>query len=99
MENWNDRAKDKNIMRGRILVRTQHSENKARENWKTIGYFLGMQIFFGLMIASFSLGGKYFFGCLVAIPPLIAVATMSRKGLLFVFYFMCMTFMMVQRTF
>ncbi len=77
------------------MVKTLSS---TRENWKTLGFITLVQFFFAVMIASFSYNGKVAFGVLIAIPPLFAAATLSRKGLYFVFYFMVMIFVVGQRT-
>lgn len=79
-------------------MKTFKSVNKVRERWKTIGIFFAAQLFFASMILSFAWGQKIVFGILVAIPPLAAAVTMSRRGLFFIFYFMCMTLMIGQRT-
>lgn len=71
---------------------------KAKQRWRALFSFASLQVFFALMIASFSMGGKTVFGILIGIPPVIAVATMSRKGILFIFYFMIVLFTVGQRT-
>ncbi len=73
--------------------------NKTRETIKTFWYFMGVQFFFAFLMVSFSLGGQTVFGILIAIPPLAAWVTFSRKGMLFILYFLCITFAVGQRTF
>ncbi len=50
------------------------------------------------MVISFSWGGQNIFAVLIGIPPLVAAALMSRRSLFFIFYFMCVLFVVGQRT-
>ncbi len=82
----------------RPRVRFQAGFSKARESLRTITYFMVVQGFFLLMLACFSFSQEIFFGVAAAIPPLMGVMTRTRKSYLFVFYFICITFVLGQRT-
>lgn len=72
--------------------------SRAKEFWKTIQYFILLQIFFASMMLSFNFFGPFAFGVILAIPPLIGFFMGRRQGLLLIFYFMVVTFTVGQRT-
>ena len=66
---------------------------------KTLQLFFGIQLFCAVMMISFGLGGPAVFGVIIAIPPLLAWFSGRRRGYIFIIYFICITFVVGQRTF
>jgi hypothetical protein len=89
---------DRGAIPGGFSVSQAAAVYKSKELWKTIRYFLMLQSFFAAMILSFSLGGKAAFGILIAIPPLMAWLAGKRKSFRFILYFICVAFVVGQRT-
>ncbi len=57
-----------------------------------------IQIFFLVMMISFSYGGPIAFGVIIGIPPLLVWGMGRRRNYLFIFYFICISFVIGQRT-
>lgn len=75
-----------------------HKPSVMKEVFKVLKLFFGVQLFFAIMMLSFNYGGPVVFGVISAIPPIVAWSTGGKKGYRFIFYFLCMAFVIGQRT-
>lgn len=74
------------------------AQYRLMEITRGLQYFVLMQLFFTAMVLSFSFGGEVVFGLMIGVPPLVAWAAGGKNGYRFIFYFICMAFVVGQRT-
>ncbi|MBN1688956.1 MAG: O-antigen ligase family protein [Candidatus Omnitrophica bacterium] len=72
--------------------------SSTKEAVRTIQYFIGIFLFVGLMMASFSFKGQAVFAAIIIVPPIFAYAMGTRKAYLFIMYYLFITFSIGQRT-
>ena len=73
-------------------------QSKFKEFWNAIKYFLAVEAFITFMMLGFGFGGKLVIQLFIGVPPLLILASSGKKAKLFILYYLCLIFVIGQRT-